>query len=94
MLECCSGSSHAEHLHLEHDLGLPYWKTSERPDRQYHVKYIHSEHRCPPRMCAESTALRLIRDNNDSVYREEVQWLGVWCKNDNLSVNFNKGADY
>ena len=32
----------------------------------------------------------LITNNNETAYREEVRALGVWCQENNLSLNVNK----
>ena len=38
----------------------------------------------------DTTALGLITDNDETVYREEVRDLAVWCQDNNLSLNVSK----
>lgn len=38
----------------------------------------------------DTTVIRLIRDNDDASFREELHWLAIWCKDNNLSLNDNK----
>ncbi|KAK3540979.1 hypothetical protein QTP86_007948 [Hemibagrus guttatus] len=38
----------------------------------------------------DTTVVGLISKNNESAYREEVQRLTAWCKDNNLSLNVNK----
>ena len=38
----------------------------------------------------DTTPVGLITDNNETVYREEVRDLAVWCQNNNLSLNVTK----
>ena len=35
----------------------------------------------------DTTVLGLIRNNDESTYREEVQHLAAWCTNNNLALN-------
>ena len=37
-----------------------------------------------------TTVVELITNNDETAYREEVRALGVWCQENNLSVNVNK----
>ena len=37
-----------------------------------------------------TTVVGLITNNNETAYREEVRALGVWCQENNLSLNVNK----
>ena len=37
-----------------------------------------------------TTVVGLITNNNETLYREEVRALGVWCQENNLSLNVNK----
>ena len=38
----------------------------------------------------DTTAVRLINDNNGPAYREEVRDLAVWCQDNSLSLNVSK----
>jgi hypothetical protein len=38
----------------------------------------------------DTTVLGLITNNKETVYREEVRALGVWCQENNLTLNANK----
>jgi hypothetical protein len=38
----------------------------------------------------DTTVVGLIPNNDDTAYREEVRGLGVWCLQNNLSLNVNK----
>ena len=38
----------------------------------------------------DTTVLGLITENDETVYREEVRDLIVWCKDNNLSLNMIK----
>jgi hypothetical protein len=38
----------------------------------------------------ETTVVGLITNNDETGYREEVRALGVWCQENNLSLNINK----
>ncbi|KAK3519753.1 hypothetical protein QTP70_003890 [Hemibagrus guttatus] len=38
----------------------------------------------------DTTVVGLIRKNNESAYREEMQRLTAWCKASNLSLNVEK----
>ena len=38
----------------------------------------------------DTTAVDLITYNDETAYREEVRALGVWCQENNLSLNVNK----
>ena len=38
----------------------------------------------------DTTVVGLIKDNDDSAYREEVQLLINWCERNNLLLNVNK----
>ena len=38
----------------------------------------------------DTTVVGLITNNDETVYREEVRALGVWCLEKNLSINVNK----
>ena len=38
----------------------------------------------------DTTVVGLITDNDETVYREEVRDLTVWCKDNNLSLNVIK----
>ena len=38
----------------------------------------------------DTTVVGLITDNNETVYREEVRDLTVWCKDNNFSLNVIK----
>ena len=38
----------------------------------------------------DTTVVDLITNNNETAYREEVRALGVWCQENNLTVNVNK----
>ena len=37
-----------------------------------------------------TTGVGLITNNNETVYREEVRNLSVWCQDNNLSLNVSK----
>ena len=37
-----------------------------------------------------TTAVGLITNNDETAYREEVRALGVWCQENNISLNINK----
>jgi hypothetical protein len=37
-----------------------------------------------------TTVVGLITNNNETAYREEMRALGVWCHENNLSLNINK----
>ena len=37
-----------------------------------------------------TTVIGLITNNDESAYREEVRALGVWCQENNLTLNVNK----
>jgi hypothetical protein len=42
------------------------------------------------KLADHTTAVGLITNNDDeTVYREEVRALGVWCQENNLSLNVN-----
>ena len=38
----------------------------------------------------DTTIVCLITNNDETAYREEVRALGVWCQENNLSLNVNK----
>ena len=38
----------------------------------------------------DTTVVGLITNNDETAYREEVRALGVWCQENNLSLNVNK----
>ncbi|CDQ97627.1 unnamed protein product [Oncorhynchus mykiss] len=38
----------------------------------------------------DTTVVGLITNNNEMAYREEVRALGVWCQENNLTLNVNK----
>ena len=38
----------------------------------------------------DTTVVGLISNNDKTTYREEVRALGVWCQENNLSLNVNK----
>jgi hypothetical protein len=38
----------------------------------------------------DTTVVGLITNNDETAYREEVRALGVWCQENNLSLNINK----
>jgi hypothetical protein len=38
----------------------------------------------------DTTVVGLITNNDETAYREEVSALGVWCQENNLSLNVNK----
>ena len=38
----------------------------------------------------DTTVVGLISNNDETAYREEVRALGVWCQENNLSLNVNK----
>ena len=38
----------------------------------------------------DTTVVGLITNNDETVYREEVRTLKVWCQENNLSLNINK----
>jgi hypothetical protein len=38
----------------------------------------------------DTTVVGLITNNDETAYREEVRALGVWCLENNLSLNINK----
>ena len=38
----------------------------------------------------DNTVVGLITNNNETAYREEVRALGVWCQENNLTLNVNK----
>ena len=38
----------------------------------------------------DTTVLGLITNNDETAYREEVRALGVWCQENNFSLNVNK----
>jgi hypothetical protein len=38
----------------------------------------------------DTTVVGLITNNDETVYREKVRALGVWCQENNLSLNVNK----
>ncbi len=88
------------------DPGLFNRKTSVSPCRPQHLQHYHTEHRCPTRLCAQPAALiicshiikfaddttvvGLIRNNDETHYREEVAQLAEWCGANNLSLNVGK----
>ena len=41
----------------------------------------------------DTTVVGLITNNDETAYRDEVRALGVWCQENNLSLNVNKGDD-
>ena len=41
----------------------------------------------------DTTVLGLITNKDETAYREEVRALGVWCQENNLTLNVNKGDD-
>ena len=55
-------------------------------------------HDCTARFCSnyilkfadDTTVVGLIKNNNESAYREEVKQLNSWCRSHNLSLNVNK----
>jgi hypothetical protein len=42
----------------------------------------------------DTTAVGLITNSDETAYREEVRALGVWCQDNNLSLNKTKAADH
>jgi hypothetical protein len=38
----------------------------------------------------DTTVVGLITNNDETAYREEVRALGVWCQENNLSLNVSK----
>ena len=42
------------------------------------------------KLADDMTVVALITDNDEAVYREEVSDLAVWCRDNNLSLNFSK----
>ncbi|KAI4888889.1 hypothetical protein NFI96_000986, partial [Prochilodus magdalenae] len=38
----------------------------------------------------DTTVIGLIRDNNETAYRDEIQHLSTWCHNNNLTLNTQK----
>ena len=38
----------------------------------------------------DTTVIGLITNNDETAYREEVRALGMWCQENNLSLNVNK----
>ena len=42
------------------------------------------------KLADNTTVVGLITNNDETVYREEVRSLGVWCQESNLSLNINK----
>ena len=38
----------------------------------------------------DKTVVGLITNNDEAAYREEVRALGVWCQENNLTLNVNK----
>ena len=38
----------------------------------------------------DTTVVGVITNNDETAYREEVRALGVWCKENNLTLNVNK----
>ena len=38
----------------------------------------------------DTTVVGLITNNDETAYREEVRALGVWCQENNLTLNVNK----
>ena len=38
----------------------------------------------------DTTVVGLITNNDETAYKEEVRALGVWCQENNLSLNINK----
>ena len=38
----------------------------------------------------DTTGVGFITNNDDTAYREEVRGLGVWCQENNLTLNVNK----
>lgn len=55
-------------------------------------------HDCIPRYAIEkfaddTTVVGLIRINDDLTYREEVEHLVVWCRNNNLILNVDKAKE-
>ena len=41
----------------------------------------------------DTTVVGLITNSDETAYREEVRALGVWCQENNLSLNINKRDD-
>ena len=41
----------------------------------------------------DTAAVGLITNNSETAYREEVRALGMWCQENNLSLNVNKTKD-
>jgi hypothetical protein len=41
----------------------------------------------------DTTVVGLITNNGETAYREVVRALGVWCQENNLSLNIKKGDD-
>ncbi|KAK3533238.1 hypothetical protein QTP70_013652 [Hemibagrus guttatus] len=61
--------------------GLPDWETSVSPDREQHLQRHHAD---------DTSMVGLISKNDESAYREEVQRLTAWCKDNKLSLNMEK----
>jgi hypothetical protein len=40
-----------------------------------------------------TTAVGLITNNDETAYREEVRAIGVWCQDNNLTLNVNKSNE-
>jgi hypothetical protein len=38
----------------------------------------------------DTTAVGMITNNDETAYREELRALGVWCQENNLTLNVNK----
>jgi hypothetical protein len=62
------------------------------------ANYYSLFHDCMPRhdsntiikFADDTTVVDLITDNDETIYREEVRILAVWCQNNNLSLNVIK----
>jgi hypothetical protein len=45
------------------------------------------------KFAGDTAIVGLITNNDEKAYREEVRALGVWCQENNLSLNINKTDD-
>ena len=55
----------------------------------YHCMATHSSYSII-KFADDTTVVGLITNNDETAYREEVRALGVWCQENNLSLNVNK----
>ncbi|KAK3556806.1 hypothetical protein QTP70_020489, partial [Hemibagrus guttatus] len=73
-----------EHLPLQLDPGLPESETSVSLDREQHLQHHHTEHWCPSRLCAQSTAVHSadLRLNHIIKFADDTTVVGLISKND------------